>query len=209
MHISEGILSPGVLACGAGLACAGTAIGLKKLDYERIIQAGIFSAVFFLASLIHVPIGLTNAHLLLNGLLGVLLGWAAFPAILVALILQAMLFQYGGLTTLGVNVCTMGFSAVLCWYCFRLIMRCMRGPAALRIASFVAGSLGVALAAFFTSAVLAFTDEGFWLAAKLLLLAHLPVMLAEGFITMFTVEIMAKVDPGIFAIFGNKSQVQQ
>jgi cobalt/nickel transport system permease protein len=38
------------------------------------------------ASLIHVPIGPSNAHLILNGLVGLLLGWGAFPAILVALI---------------------------------------------------------------------------------------------------------------------------
>ena len=30
-----------------------------------------------------------------------ILGWAAFPAFLVALFLQAVLFQFGGLTTLG------------------------------------------------------------------------------------------------------------
>lgn len=204
MHISEGILSPGILAGGAILGCIGTAIGLKKLDYDRIIQTAIFSSLFFLASLIHVPIGPANAHLSLNGLLGILVGWAAFPAILVALLLQAMIFQYGGLTTLGVNVCTMGYSAVLCWYAFRLVMRCWPGPRALGVAAFAAGALGVTLAAVFTASVLAFTDEGFWLAARILLLAHLPVMLAEGLICMFTVEIMARVDPGVFAIFEKK-----
>ena len=36
MHISEGILSGPVLISGAALAAAGTAVGLKKLDYDRI-----------------------------------------------------------------------------------------------------------------------------------------------------------------------------
>ena len=109
MHISEGVLSGPVLISGGALAAAGTAIGLKKLDYDRIAQAAILSAAFFVASLIHVPIGPANAHLILNGLVGLLLGWAAFPAILVALVLQAMLFQFGGITALGVNTMIMAF----------------------------------------------------------------------------------------------------
>ncbi|MGD8881735.1 MAG: energy-coupling factor ABC transporter permease, partial [Desulfobacterales bacterium] len=92
MHISEGVLSGPVLISGGALTAAGTAIGLKKLDYDRIAQAGILAAAFFVASLIHVPIGPANAHLILNGLVGLLLGWAAFPVILVALVLQAVLF---------------------------------------------------------------------------------------------------------------------
>lgn len=201
MHISEGILSPGILAGGAAMAVAGTAMGLKRLDYDRIMQTGIFSAVFFVGSLIHVPIGPTNAHLLLNGLLGMLLGWAAFPAILVALLLQAMLFQYGGLTTLGVNACTMGYSAVICWYCFRMAMHFHSGPNSLRVASFLAGFLGVGIAAFLTASVLAFSHEGFWLAARLLFVAHLPVMLVEGLITMFTADVISRVQPDMFILF--------
>ena len=62
MHISEGVLSGPVLISGAALAAAGTAIGLKKLDYDEIAKAGMLSAAFFVASLIHIPIGPANAH---------------------------------------------------------------------------------------------------------------------------------------------------
>ena len=101
MHISEGVLSGPVLMSSAALAAVGTGIGLKKLDYDQIAKAGMLSAAFFVASLIHVPIGPSNAHLILNGLMGILLGWAAFPAILVALVLHGVFFQFGGITTLG------------------------------------------------------------------------------------------------------------
>ena len=86
MHISEGVLSAPVLLSGAALTAAGTAIGLKNLDYDHIAQVGILSATFFVASLIHVPIGPSSVHLLINGIVGLLLGWAAFPAILVGLL---------------------------------------------------------------------------------------------------------------------------
>lgn len=195
MHIAEGVLAPAVLGAGAVLAAAGTAIGLRKLDYDRLMTVGILSAAFFVGSLIHVPIGFSSAHLILNGLVGVLLGWAAFPAILTALLLQAVLFQFGGLTVLGVNAFTMGFSSVLAWYCCKGIARIWPGPAGIRAAAFCGGALGVALAAVLTALALAFTSEGFRAAAQLLLWAHLPVMLAEGLITMFTVVFIHRVRP--------------
>ena len=118
MHISEGVLSGPVLVSGMALAAGGIAVGLKKLNYDRIPQAAILSASFFVASLIHVPIGPSSVHLILNGIVGLLLGWGAFPAILVALVLQALLFQFGGITTLGVNTVAMALPAVACYYLF-------------------------------------------------------------------------------------------
>ena len=67
----------------------------------------MLSATFFVVSLIEVPMWPSSVHLLLTGLMGLVLGWAAFPAVLIALLLQAVLFQVGGLTTLGVNTLVM------------------------------------------------------------------------------------------------------
>ena len=112
MHIAEGVLSAPVLITGAVVAAAGVAYGLKKIPANHFMLAGLLGAAFFVASLIHVPIGFSSAHLILNGLLGVVLGWAAFPVIFVALLLQAVLFQFGGFTVLGVNTATMGLGAL-------------------------------------------------------------------------------------------------
>lgn len=199
MHIAEGVLSPAVLASGAALATAGVAIGLDRIGPQRLMETAILAAAFFVGSLIHVPIGVSSAHLLLNGLLGVLLGWAAFPAILAALLLQAVLFQYGGLTTLGVNTATMGYSAVFAWFVWRGLRRLVPGAAGERVAAFCGGALGVAGSALLTALALAFTNEGFQTAARVLLLAHLPVMLVEGFITMVTVGFIARVRPEMLA----------
>ena len=200
MHIAEGVLSPAILGGGAVLTLAGTALGLRKLEYDRLVAVGILSAAFFVASLIHVPVGLSSAHLVMNGLVGVLLGWAAFPSILVALLLQALLFQFGGITVLGVNAVTMGFAAVASWYVFRAVCRLCPGMGGVRAGAFMGGALGVALAAMLTALALAFTDEGFWLAARLLLLAHLPVMLVEGLVTMFTVSFIMRVRPELLGM---------
>ena len=193
MHISEGVLSPAVLGAGAALAVAGLAMGLRKLDYDRLMTVAILAATFFVGSLIHVPIGPSSAHLILNGLVGILLGWAAFPAIFVALLLQAVLFQYGGFTVIGGNTFNMAFPAVICWYLFRPLLT--RSPALRAAAGFACGALAVAGAGFLTAVSLGLSSEGFASAAKIIFMAHIPVMIAEGVITALTLSFIARVRP--------------
>ncbi|MFO7459041.1 MAG: cobalt transporter CbiM [Desulfatiglandales bacterium] len=193
MHISEGILSLPVLAGGAALAAVGTGVGLKKLDYDQIARAGILSASFFVASLIHVPIGPASVHLIFNGAVGLLLGWAAFPAILVALILQAVFFQFGGITTLGVNTVVMALPAVICCFCFAPFIRKNRGCSI--FAAFAVGALSVLLSGMIVALALRFTEQGFLEVAGLVVVAHIPVMVIEGIITVFLVLFLKKVQP--------------
>jgi cobalt/nickel transport system permease protein len=201
MHISEGVLSPAVLASGAGLAVVGTAIGLKKLDYEAIPRVAILSAAFFVASLIHVPVGPVGVHLVLNGLMGLLLGWLAVPAILVALFLQALLFQFGGLTVLGVNTVTMAGPAVICFYLYRPLLR--RDGTTAMIAAAACGVTAILLSGLLVAAALLTTGQGFLKVAELVLLAHIPIMIIEGVITLFIFLFLGKVRPemleGIYA----------
>lgn len=193
MHISEGVLSPPVLMAGGAIAAIGTAVGLKKLDYDHIMTVSLLTATFFVATLIHVPIGPGNVHLVLGGLMGLLLGWSCFPAILVGLFLQALFFQYGGLTVLGVNTTTMALPALICYYLFRPWMKTDTNKR--RIAAFASGFCAMLIASILMALALASTDEGFIQAAKLVVAAHLPLMVIEGIITMFTVGFLAKVQP--------------
>ena len=195
MHISEGVLSGPVLISGGALAAAGTAIGLKKLDYDRIAQAAILSAAFFVASLIHVPIGPSNAHLILNGLVGLLLGWAAFPAILVALVLQAMLFQFGGITALGVNTIVMALPAVICYLVFSRFLH--KRPLVALSAAFACGFLSVLFGAVLLGLALIFTEENFFEVSAIVIAAHIPVMIIEGVITAVCVSFLKKVQPAM------------
>jgi cobalt/nickel transport system permease protein len=201
MHISEGVLSPPVLATGAALAVVGTAIGLKKLDYEAIPRVAILSAAFFVASLIHVPLGPVAEHLVLNGLMGMLLGWMAVPAILIALFLQALLFQFGGLTVLGVNTVTMAAPAVICFYAYRGLLR--RQGTIGAVAAFACGATGIILSGVLVAVALLSTGQAFLQVAELVLVAHIPVMIIEGIITLFIFQFLKKVRPemleGIYA----------
>ena len=192
MHISEGILSAPVLIGGGSLTAVGTMIGLKKLDLDRIIEVSMLTAAFFVASLIHVPIGPASIHLVLNGLLGIMLGWACFPAILVGLLMQAVFFQYGGLMVLGVNAINMALPAVLCYYLARPLLASTKTRP---LAGFIAGSGTILLSALCMALSLAFTDLGFMATAKITVLANIPIMVIEGFITMFIVVFIGRVHP--------------
>ena len=194
MHISEGILSAPILLGGGLLSAAGTAIGLKQMHADRIMPTAILSAAFFVASLIHVPLGPGSVHLVLNGLLGLILGWGCFPAILVGLFLQAIFFQYGGLLVLGVNVFTMAAPAVILHYLARPFLVQEKTRA---VASFGVGFLAILGSAILMALALALTSRSFLHTARLVVVAHLPIMVCEGIITMFAVSFLHRVQPEI------------
>lgn len=198
MHISEGVLSAPVLISGAAMAAAGTAVGLRKLDYERIPQVAVLSAAFFVASLIHVPIGPSSVHLVLNGLLGLLLGWVSFPAIVIGLLLQAVLFQYGGITSLGVNTVTMALPAVICFGAFRAGVASRKRAVSIAC-SFLCGALSVFLGSLMVAFALVSTGSSFLAVAKVIVVAHLFIMIIEGLITSVSIQFLKKVKPEILA----------
>lgn len=195
MHISEGVLSPGVLIAGAALTTAGVAVGLKGLDHEEIPSMGILSAAFFVASLVHVPIGPSSVHLILNGLLGLILGWKAFPAILVGLALQALLFQFGGITTLGVNTLNMALPAIICFYLFGWGVRTGTRQLIFTVTAFACGSCAVLISGILVGFSLYLTGEAFLPAAKVVVAVHFPVMLIEGVLTAACALFLRRVKP--------------
>ncbi|MFQ5867248.1 MAG: cobalt transporter CbiM [bacterium] len=194
MHISEGVLSAPVLAMGVILTAGGVSLGLKKMDYEKIPEVAVLTSAFFVASLIHIPVGPSSVHLVLNGLMGLLLGWPAFPAILVGLTLQALLFQFGGLTSLGVNTFNMAFPAVVSFYLFRVFNR-SHNRYMLMFSGFLCGVTGILGGALLVALSLVTTGEAFLPAAKLIVIAHIPIMIIEGVITTTAVVSLSKVRP--------------
>ena len=159
------------------------------------ISEGVLSAPV----LISVPIGPSSVHLILNGLLGLLLGWMAFPAIMIALFLQAVLFQFGGVTTLGVNTVTMALPAVFCYLVFRRGVLSERSRISM-LSSFLCGAVSVFLAGLLVATALMSTGKSFSAAAKLIVVAHLPVMAIEGIITMLCVRFLKKVKPEVLEV---------
>ncbi|MDR0408635.1 MAG: cobalt transporter CbiM [Campylobacteraceae bacterium] len=194
MHISEGVLRPEILVAGAVISAAVTIYALKILKNEEIPKVSAFSALFFLASFVHIPIGVTSVHLILNGIVGAVLGIRAFIAIFVALLLQGLLFGYGGITTLGINLFTLATPALVGYWLFNISYKKVWQK---QIIWFFVGFLPITFGALLLSLVLSLNgdEKGFLIAAKIAFLAHIPIMIVEGIITLLALNFIEKVKP--------------
>lgn len=204
MHISDGVLSAPVLICGYAATAGIAAASIKRISAEDMPRIAVITSAFFVASLVHVPLGPTSVHLILSGLVGIILGPAAFVSILVGLILQAFLFQHGGITTIGVNALMMGLPALAAYRLFGL-RRMVRFEKRDEVFGFLAGFLSVLLGTLILALLLVSTGSKFIGIAKYAALAHLPVMVIEGLIALSVVSFLKKVKPELLEpCYGNR-----
>lgn len=129
MHIAEGVLTGRSIVAtelaGAAVVAWG-AVAMRKFAQaqpERKPLLGMAGAFIFLVSLVPIPsFAGTCSHPCGTPLAGILLGpgiGAGLAAL--ALLLQALFFAHGGLTTLGANTITLGLlGAGFGWGSFRL-----------------------------------------------------------------------------------------
>ena len=197
MHISEGVLSVPVLAAGWVVTAGLLSVSLRRISSRMLPKMAVFASAFFLASLVRVPIGPSSAHFALLGLMGMTLGWGAFVAIFISLALQALLFQFGGLVSLGVNACIMGIPALCAYFVFGPLAECsgLKGKAAGFLAGFVPIAFGVALA----YGALLLSNAALASAAGIFVVANLPLAVLEGVVTLFALLFLRKVAPDMLA----------
>lgn len=219
MHIPDGILPAEICVGGYATAAALTAYALRTIDRQpdprtHIPRASLLAASFFVASWVHIPIPPASVHLLLNGLLGAILGVYAIPAILVALFFQAVMFGHGGLTTLGVNATIMGFPALVAALLFRMRPAAWRGHrVGLGVSGFLAGAAAPALSVLLfvslliTSIPASTIDPAMERAALITLLAgHIPLIIIEGVFTAMVVLFLQRVRPDLLGLPRGQSQ---
>ena len=160
MHIPDGFLPPNICLAGYALTGGTTWYCLREIKRDNYTQANIpkaslLTAAFFVASLIHIPIPPTSVHLIFNGLMGAVLGFYAFPAILIGLFFQAVMFQHGGMSTLGVNAIILGTPAIAAHFIFRQRDRLrFKKQLSTKILSFIAGAGALLLSALMFAIVL-------------------------------------------------------
>ena len=201
MHISDGVLSTPVSIGGYAIAVGISALSIRKMRMDEVPEVSVVTAVFFVASLIHIPIGPTSVHLILNGLAGVILGWCAFVSIFFGITLQSILLQHGGITAIGVNACMMGLPALAAYGIFRArVLTRFRHREAIFGAT--AGAAAVLMAAVLLALALVMTGEEFLSIAKLAVVGHIPVIIVEGIVVGFCVAFLARVKPEILEEHG-------
>jgi cobalt/nickel transport system permease protein len=199
MHIAEGVAPVPVAAVGALVAGAGVAIGVRLMKDEQIPRAALMSAAIFVASVvIRLPLGPSAVHPVLNGLAGILLGWAAVPAFLIALFLQALLFQFGGFTTLGINTVTMGFPAVAAYYLFNRRLRASTTERGSFLLGAAAAATALTLSFVLWAAALVLCGKHLLTIVGLALLPHVVIIAVEAVFTGFVASFLTRVYPRAF-----------
>jgi cobalt/nickel transport system permease protein len=209
MHIPDGFISPKVYipayAISAGL-WAYSATRLKKaLSSETLPFLSATTAFSFVLMMVVVPIpGGTTAHALGIGPLSILFGPSmSFLCISLVLLLQALFFGNGGITTLPINALAIGFvGSYSLYYTYRLLIRYEK------IAIVISSILSVLLAAVVLAIILGIqpiigVDEsgkplffpfGISVTIPAMVVPHIFVGVAEGVLTLIAISVIRRFD---------------
>ncbi|MEB3336714.1 MAG: cobalt transporter CbiM [Leptolyngbyaceae bacterium] len=208
LHIPDGFLSLPISLIAWVLAIGTIAVALNRVqkDYQdrAVPLMGVCAAFIFAAQMINFPIpGGTSGHLLGGTLAGVLLGpWAGTLVVSVVFIVQAVLFQDGGLTVLGANILNMGLVGTFGgYYIYRSIRYALGGDTwrATGTATVVAAWVSVFSASILCALQLALsgtvplnvalTAMAFW---------HVLIGIGEALITLVTISFIWRTRPDLF-----------
>ncbi|WP_424266487.1 cobalt transporter CbiM [Castellaniella sp.] len=150
MHIPDGYLSP--LTCVVGYAAVIPFWWLalrkvqRRLTTRLVPTMAVFTAFSFVVMMFNLPIpGGTTAHAIGIGIATIVLGpWAAMLAVSMALLIQALFFGDGGITTFAFNSLNMAvIGAGVAWAAYRLGTRGAASNARRVAAAAVAGYLAI------------------------------------------------------------------
>ncbi len=192
MHISDGILSSEVVITTSIISVALVAYSLKDIKNKNIAIISAMGAIFFIASFIHIPLGPTQIHLVLIGIIGIILGSQVFLALLVALLLQATLLGFGGLSSLGANLIIMALPAFIIYILVRMKLLNFLNE---KLKYFMIGFIPVFLSTLLLALILALSKDEYILASYTILLANIPAMIIEGLVTLFLINYLKKSMP--------------
>ena len=195
MHISEGILKAEIIIPAAVAAGVWVAYLVYKLNFKDIPKIACMSAIFFVASFIHIPLGPTAIHLVLGGLVGAFLGVNAIIAIFVGLLLQALFFGYGGISVLGVNLLMIAVPTIFARYFVKLSFKEQKYQKIYRyICWFLVGFIPLLCSSLILSGVLVLNGKEFLAISGLALAANFPLMIVEGIISLFAISFIYRVN---------------
>ncbi len=196
MHIPDGFLNTPVTLVTVGAAAVTLAYSINKVNQrikpEQIPLMGLLASFVFMIQLFSFPIGVgTSIHLTGALLISILLGpLAGFIIMSVSLLALAILFQHGGIFSLGANILNM--AVVGCFIGYG-IYRLIPGK---RLAVIVAGTLSGLISALLCAAELSLSGMlEFSSAFKTMLLIYGVTGLIEGVITLLILDFLLRVKP--------------
>ncbi len=203
VHIAPGFLSPAVwtstAAVSGGALAVSLAVANRRLDDRRVVLMGVMGAFVFAAQMVNFPVPLvpgTSGHLGGGFLLGVLLGMPLAVVVMASvLVVQALVFQDGGIDALGANLLIMGILPALAGTGVRRLWQ--KGGRLADVCTLVGGAVVVLAGATIVLVLLWISgavaeNVGFWQALAVMDGIHLLIGLIEGAASVAVVQYVLK-----------------
>lgn len=198
MHLSDGVLSMPAVVVTTAIAGGMLVKSFKDIKEDEIPKISLMTATFFTFALISFPVGPSSVHPLLGGLIGIMLGTKSTIAIFIGLLLQAVIFQHGGLTTLGMNTIMVSIPALISYGVFSKLMGKRKN---ITLSAGLAGVTSVVMTVLILILVLFFSSstygEGFLSVINILILGHIPLAIGEGILTSIVIGFIYKARPNV------------
>jgi len=199
------------MIAATSLAGVGTvAFALWGIKTEEISKIALMTAVFFVGSTIHVPVGPTSVHLLLAGFTGLVIGNRTPIAVLTALLLQLFLLHLGGLASLGANVVIQSLPAMLLGALLRSRLATANAATAFGC-GLATGMASVAGSTLLLALLLIQSNQRFGMGpfstVSAVIAGHFVLMFVEGFCTAFAVQFIVGVRPDFFQVPNDESSL--
>jgi cobalt/nickel transport system permease protein len=199
MHIPDGFLSLTVSGMAWLLSVAALAYAVmrtnRQLGEKQVPLMGVMAAFIFAAQMLNFPVaGGTSGHLIGAALAAILLGpWASMLVMTAVVLVQALLFQDGGLVALGANILNMAVIACLVGYCVHSAARRVLGNRswANLVSAFAAAWVAVFVAALACAVQLGLSGSSpMQVALPAMAAIHTLIGAGEGLITVGTLAFI-------------------
>jgi len=208
MHIPDSFLSPTISALMYAISIAFLIFSWKKAKntYAKSLAPllAVSSAFVFAAQMINFPIAYgTSGHLVGGTFLSMLLGpYTAILSMTIVLIIQALFFADGGLSTFGANVFNMAIIGGLSFFLVKIMTRNSKQNSRFFLSVFVASWLSVVLGALACALEIGYSpifEEAGGIAVTIpaMLSWHVLIGLGEAAITTTVITQLSKLQPTI------------
>ena len=181
----------------------------ESLESEMISFVSILAAGIFAAQMLNWPIpGGTSLHFVGGALAGILLGpWLGFLTICLVVLVQALIFHDGGITTLGANALNMAIIAVLIGYSsYEFLTRNFGNRDSIRfLGAFIGGWLGITIAGAAVAIEIGYSPSfpyGIAITIPVMVGWHAVLGIIEGLITALTIIYLSRRAPQLLSMEG-------
>ena len=181
----------------------------RMLKSEMISFVSILAAGIFAAQMLNWPLpGGTSLHFVGGALAGILLGpWLGFLTICSVVLVQALIFHDGGITTLGANALNMAIIAVLIGYSsYEFLIRNFGNRDSIRfLGAFLGGWLGIIIAGAAVAIQIGYSQSfpyGLAITIPVMVGWHAVLGIIEGIITGLTIIYLSRRAPQLLSIRG-------